>query len=82
LLKARTVEAEKQLLLGNGLYTHSRGMCHTTIKEVFQAAFCGSTLPSLLHNYAALDQTTAIEEQVFSVGAAPRLFNEDLMQLE
>jgi hypothetical protein len=31
---------------------------------------------------AAVNQHTTIEEAVFSVGAAPRLYNEDLKQLE
>jgi hypothetical protein len=39
LLKARTVEAEKQPLLGNGPYTRSRGKRHATTEEVLQATF-------------------------------------------
>jgi ribosomal protein S27E len=34
------------------------------------------------HISAAVNQHEKIEEAVFSVGAAPRLYNEDLMQLE
>jgi hypothetical protein len=86
-LKARIVEAEKQLLLGNGPYTNSRGMCHTTIKGVpssilwVHAALTATQLCSK-HIFAALNQTAKKEEQAFSVGAILRLFIEDLMQLE
>jgi hypothetical protein len=34
------------------------------------------------HIYATVNQHRTIEEAVFSVGAAPRLYNEDLRQLE
>jgi hypothetical protein len=34
------------------------------------------------HISATVNQHTIIEEVVFSVGAAPRLYNEDLKQLE
>jgi hypothetical protein len=34
------------------------------------------------HFSAAVNQHATIEEVVFSVGAVPRLYNEDLMQLE
>jgi hypothetical protein len=34
------------------------------------------------HIFAAVNQHATIEEAVFSVGAAPRLYNEDLTQLE
>jgi hypothetical protein len=34
------------------------------------------------HISAAVNQHATIEEAVFSVGAAPRLYNEDLTQLE
>jgi hypothetical protein len=54
LLKARTVEAEKQPMLINGPYTRSRGCCDAR------------------NNRRA----------VFSVGSSPRLYNEDLKQLE
>jgi hypothetical protein len=34
------------------------------------------------HTSAAINQHATIEEVLFSVGAVPRLFNEDLRQLE
>jgi hypothetical protein len=34
------------------------------------------------HIFAAVNQHATIEEAVFSVEAAPRLYNEDIMQLE
>jgi hypothetical protein len=34
------------------------------------------------HTTPPVNQQAAIEEEVFFVGAVPRLYNEDLMQLE
>jgi hypothetical protein len=34
------------------------------------------------HIFAAVNQHATVEKAVFSVGAAPRLYNEDLTQLE
>jgi hypothetical protein len=51
------MEAEKQLLLGNGPYACSRGTRHATIEEVLQGK----------HISAAVNQHTTTEEEVFSV---------------
>jgi hypothetical protein len=80
LLRARTVEAEKQPLLGNGLYTCSRGMCHIPCDIMQQQERCYKwrslwvhTAPVAMqlcgkHISAAVNQHTTIEEVVFSVG--------------
>jgi hypothetical protein len=73
-------------LLGNGSVniftaeTNARKNGRAVFSMV-RAAFvatqlCGKHIP------AAVNQHATIEEAVFSVGAAPRLYNEDLTQLE
>jgi hypothetical protein len=57
LLKARTVEAEKQLLLGNGLYTAEERVMyalnsHNSRRGVASDVLCGSVPQSLLCNCA------------------------------
>jgi hypothetical protein len=90
LLKARTVEAEKQPLLGNGPYTRSRGTRHVCCEARNNRRNVISMAWALLiatqrygkHISSAVNQHATIEESVFSVGAAPRLYNEDLTQIE
>jgi hypothetical protein len=86
LLKARTVEAEKQPLIGN-VRTHAaeeRVTSRNNRRGVASGVLCGRAPPALLCNGAVntMNQHATINEAVFSVGAAPRLYNEDLKQLE
>jgi hypothetical protein len=80
LLKARTVEAEKQPLLSNGPYTRSSGTCHVRRDVTQQKKMCckrrslwvrAALLAKQLcgeHISAAVNQHATIEEAVFSVG--------------
>jgi hypothetical protein len=80
LLKARIVEAEKQSLLGNGPYTRSRGKRHVRFdvtqqykrrckrRYLWVRAELVATQLCYKHISAAVNQNTAIEKAVFSMG--------------
>jgi hypothetical protein len=88
------VEAEKQPLLGNGSYTRSCGMLHVRcdVKQQQRRCckrrslwVCATLVATQLrgkHISAAVNQHATVEEAVFSVGAVPRLYNDDLTPLE
>jgi hypothetical protein len=79
LLKAGTVEAEKQPLLDYGPYTHSRGICHVRYDVTQQQNMCckrrslwvrAALVVTQLygrHIFAAVNQQATIEEAAFSV---------------
>jgi hypothetical protein len=81
-----TPESRNNSLLGNGslnIFPRKRKCatiekrCLLGVSEALVAMQrCGK------HISAAVNQHATIEEPVFSVGAAPRLHNEDLRQLE
>jgi hypothetical protein len=80
LLKAKTVEAEKQPLLGYGPYTRSRGTrhvrCDVTQQYMRCCKRCSLWIRAALiamqlcgkHIFGAVSQHTTIEDAVFSVG--------------
>jgi hypothetical protein len=80
LLKARTVEAEKQLLLGNGPYTRNRRAHHLRCDITQQKKRCckyrslwvrAALVATQLcgkHITARVNQHSTIEEAVFSMG--------------
>jgi hypothetical protein len=80
LLKAGTVEAEKQPLLGNDPYKHSRGTRHVGCDVMQQKKMCCkrrslwiraalvATQVCGKHISAAVNQHATIEKVVFSVG--------------
>jgi hypothetical protein len=76
LLKARTVEAEKQPLTGNGPYTRSKGTrhvrCDVTVNRRSDASgvFCGFAPRSLLRNCAPNTFLHQWINTVLSVGPA------------
>jgi hypothetical protein len=80
-----TPKSRNSLLLGNSsVNTFPRKRTRATIEEL---CFLFSAPLSLLRNgavniSAAVNQHATIDEAVFSVGAAPSPYNEDLMQLE
>jgi hypothetical protein len=80
-----TPESRNSLLLGNGsVNTFSWKRTRATTDE---RCFLLSAPHSLLLNCAvnisaAVNQHATIEKALFSMGAAPRLYNEDLRQLE
>jgi hypothetical protein len=79
-----TPESRNSSLLGNGLVnTFPRKRTRATIVE---RCFLWSAPRTLLRNgainiSAAVNQHATIEETVFTVGTAPRLYNEELSQL-
>jgi hypothetical protein len=81
LFKARTVEPEKQLLLGNGQYTHSRGT-----RSVASIVLCGSVLHSFVmqlcgkHISAAVKQHNNRGRDIFC-GSANGLYRVILLHL-
>jgi hypothetical protein len=92
-LKARKCGAEKQTFLDNGR-THAAEerasyavTSHNNRRGAASGVLCRSAPRSLLRNCAvsisvAVNQHATTEEAVFSVGVAPRLYNEDLTELE
>jgi hypothetical protein len=74
-----TPESQNSSLLGNGsVTTFPRKRTRTTMVHAGLVAtqWCGK------HMSAAVNQHATIHGAVFSVGATPRLYNEELMQLE
>jgi hypothetical protein len=81
-----TPESQNSSLLGNGLvkYIPTKANIHNNNRAMFSVVcatlvamqWCGKHIP------AAVNQHTTTEEAVFSVGAALRLYNGDLTQLE
>jgi hypothetical protein len=80
-----TPESRNSSLLGNdSVNTFQRKRTRNNRRALFSvvsAAFVATQLCSK-HNSAAKNQHATIEEAVFSVGSSPRLYNEDLRQLE
>jgi hypothetical protein len=81
-----TTDSRKNiLLLGNGsINTFPPKQTRNNRKAVFSMvrAALGAMRRCGDHISAAVNQHATIEEAVFSVGAAPRLYNQDLRQLE
>jgi hypothetical protein len=80
-----TPESLNSSLLGNGwVITFPQKQTRNDRRTVFTVVrdarvttqWCGK------HIAAAVNQHATVEEAVFYVGTAPRLYNEDLMQLE
>jgi hypothetical protein len=80
-----TPESQNSSLLGNGLVNilaeanacNSRRAVFSVVSTMLTATqWCAK------HISAAVNQHATIEKAVYSVGAAPRLYNEDLRQLE
>jgi hypothetical protein len=74
-----TPESRNSSLLCNGsVNTYPRERTRATIRE--KCFLCSA--PHSLLGTGEVNQHATIEEAVFSVGAVPRLYNEDLRQLE
>jgi hypothetical protein len=80
-----TPESRNSSLLGNGLVNtfllkrtrnNRRAVFSVVRAALVDKQRCGK------HISAAVNQHTTIQEAVFSVGAAPRLYNKDLPHLE
>jgi hypothetical protein len=78
-------ERRNSSLLGNGLLnTFPRKRTRATVEErcLLRPAPRTLLLYGAVNTSAAVNQHATIEEAVFSVGATPRLYNEDFTQLE
>jgi hypothetical protein len=80
-----TSESPNSLLIGNGFVnTFPRKRTRNNIRAVFSEVRFAliATQRCGKHISSAVNQHVKIEDAVFSVGAAPRLYNEDVTQLE
>jgi hypothetical protein len=78
-------ESRNSSLLGNGsVNIFPRKRTRNNIIAVFSAVLAADVVTQRCGKpiSAAVNQHATMEEVVFSVGAAPRLYNEDLRMLE